>query len=89
MDILILQVLNALFYAAILYLIASGFTLIFGVMGIANMAHGSFYAVGAFVTAVCAYACIHAFLRFVERIGFAPFVAYRLLLGGVLLWMFV
>lgn len=51
MDILILQVLNALFYAAILYLIASGFTLIFGVMGIANMAHGSFYAVGAFVTA--------------------------------------
>ena len=51
MDIFILQVLNALFYASILYLIASGFTLIFGVMGIANMAHGSFYAVGAFVTA--------------------------------------
>ena len=46
-------------------------------------------AVGALVTAVCAYACIHAFLRFVERIGFAPFVAYRLLLGGVLLWLFV
>jgi branched-chain amino acid transport system permease protein len=50
-DILILQFLNALFYAAILYLIASGFTLIFGVMGIVNMAHGSFYALGAFVTA--------------------------------------
>ena len=46
-------------------------------------------AVGAFVTAVCAYACIHAFLRLVERIGFAPFVAYRLVLGGVLLWLFV
>ena len=51
MDIFILQVLNALFYAAILFLIASGLTLIYGVMGIVNMAHGSFFALGAFVTA--------------------------------------
>ena len=46
-------------------------------------------AAGAFVTAVCAYACIHAFLRLVDRIGFAPFVAYRLVLGAVLLWLFL
>ena len=46
-------------------------------------------AVGALVTAVCAYACIHAFLRLVDRVGFAPFVAYRLVLGAVLLWIFV
>ena len=45
--------------------------------------------VGALVAAACAYACIHAFLRFVARIGFAPFVAYRLVLGTVLLWLFV
>lgn len=44
---------------------------------------------GAFIAAVCAYACIHAFLRLVARIGFAPFVAYRLVLGAVLLWIFV
>ena len=44
---------------------------------------------GAFVATVCAYACIHAFLRLVERIGFAPFVAYRVVLGAVLLWLFV
>ncbi len=44
--------------------------------------------VGALVAAVCAYACIHAFLRLVSRIGFAPFVAYRLILGTVLLWLF-
>jgi len=44
--------------------------------------------VGAFVAAVCAYACIHAFLRLIARIGFAPFVAYRLVLGTVLLWLF-
>ena len=44
---------------------------------------------GALVAAVCTYACIHAFLRVVARIGFAPFVAYRLVLGAVLLWLFV
>ena len=45
-------------------------------------------ALGAAFAAVCAYACIRAFLRLVERIGFAPFVAYRLVLGTVLLWLF-
>src|SRR5438132_765046 len=50
-EILALQVLNSLFYAAVLFLIAAGFSLIFGVMGIVNMAHGSFYALGAYVTA--------------------------------------
>ena len=43
---------------------------------------------GTLVAALCAYACIHAFLRLVARIGFAPFVAYRLVLGAVLLWHF-
>ena len=46
-------------------------------------------AAGALVTAACAYACIHVFLRLVDRIGFAPFVAYRLVLGGVLFWIFI
>src|SRR2546423_14902723 len=51
MDILIIQILNSLFYASVLFLIAAGLSLIFGVMRIVNMAHGTFYAVGAFVTA--------------------------------------
>ena len=46
-------------------------------------------AAGAMVAAICAYACIHVFLRLVERIGFAPFVIYRLVLGGVLFWAFI
>jgi branched-subunit amino acid ABC-type transport system permease component len=51
MDALVVQVLNALFYASILFLIASGLSLIYGVMGIVNMAHGSLFALGAFLTA--------------------------------------
>ncbi|MGH8706596.1 MAG: branched-chain amino acid ABC transporter permease [Burkholderiales bacterium] len=51
MEIVALQVLNSLSYAAVLFLIAAGLSLIFGVMGIVNMAHGSFYALGAYVTA--------------------------------------
>jgi branched-chain amino acid transport system permease protein len=50
-SILIVQILNSLFYASVLFLIAAGLSLIFGVMRIINMAHGSFYAVGAFATA--------------------------------------
>jgi branched-chain amino acid transport system permease protein len=49
--ILIIQVLNALFYAAVLFLIAAGLSLIYGVMRIVNLAHGTFYALGAYVTA--------------------------------------
>jgi branched-chain amino acid transport system permease protein len=50
-SILIIQILNSLFYASVLFLIAAGLSLIFGVMRIVNMAHGTVYAVGAFVTA--------------------------------------
>ena len=51
MSILAIQILNSLFYASVLFLIAAGLSLIFGVMRIVNMAHGTFYAVGAFATA--------------------------------------
>ena len=51
MDILVIQILNSIFYASILFLIAAGLSLIFGVMQIVNLAHGSFYALGAYVTA--------------------------------------
>ena len=46
---LITQTLNGLFSAALLFLIASGLTLIFGVMRIVNIAHGSFYMLGVYV----------------------------------------
>src|SRR5919108_5086863 len=46
---LITQTLNGLFSAALLFLIASGLTMTFGVMRIVNIAHGSFYMLGAYV----------------------------------------
>ena len=48
---LTIQILNSLLYASVLFLIAAGLSLIFGVMRIVNLAHGSLYAVGAYVTA--------------------------------------
>src|ERR1051325_6048468 len=51
MDILIIQILNSLLYASVLFLIAAGLSLIFGAMNIVNLAHGSLYAVGAYVAA--------------------------------------
>ena len=45
----ITQTLNGLFSAALLFLMASGLTLVFGVMRIVNIAHGSFYMLGVYV----------------------------------------
>jgi branched-chain amino acid transport system permease protein len=50
-DTLLTQILNSLFYASNLFLIASGLSLVYGVMRIVNMAHGNLYAVGAYVAA--------------------------------------
>ncbi|MEQ5836957.1 undecaprenyl-diphosphate phosphatase [Marinobacter sp. NFXS9] len=41
--------------------------------------------IGAGVSFVSALLCIHLFLRFLEKLGFLPYVIYRLLLGAVLL----
>ncbi len=45
------QVLNGLQYAALLFLLSSGLTLVFGVLNVINLAHGAFYMVGAFAAA--------------------------------------
>ncbi len=44
-----IQCLNSLQYGLLLFLVASGLTLIFGIMGVINLAHGSFYMVGAYM----------------------------------------
>jgi branched-chain amino acid transport system permease protein len=45
----ILQTLNGISYSALLFLVASGFTLTFGLMRIVNMAHGAYYLIGGYV----------------------------------------
>lgn len=51
MTIFVIQILNSFFYAAVLFLIAAGLSLIYGVMRIVNLAHGALYALGAYVSA--------------------------------------
>ena len=46
---LVIQTLNGIQYGLLLFLIASGLTLVFGIMGIINLAHGSFYMIGAYL----------------------------------------
>jgi len=50
-ELYILAILDGLSYAAVLFLVALGMTLVFGVMNIINMAHGSFYALGGYMAA--------------------------------------
>ncbi|SRR5581483_6992704 len=45
----LIQILNSIQYGLLLFLVASGLTLIFGIMGIINLAHGSFYMIGAYM----------------------------------------
>src|ERR1700754_2203154 len=51
MDLLTLgiQLLNAIQYGTVLFLVASGLTLVFGILGVINLAHGAFYMLGAYL----------------------------------------
>ena len=49
MDILVLSVLNGISFGLILFLLSSGLSLILGVMGILNLAHGALYMIAAYV----------------------------------------
>ena len=51
----VVQTLNGLTLAGIMFLVSSGFTLVFGVMRITNLAHGAIYLLGGYI----AYSAIH------------------------------
>ncbi|WP_420398447.1 branched-chain amino acid ABC transporter permease [Marinovum algicola] len=53
---LVEQTLNGLQFGVMLFLMAAGLTLVFGVMGLINLAHGSLYMIGAFAAAAMAQA---------------------------------
>ncbi len=54
MMLFVLATLDGFSYAALVFMVACGLSLIFGVMRILNLAHGGFYAVGAYTAASCA-----------------------------------
>lgn len=45
----LIQLLNGIQYGLLLFMLAAGLTLIFGIMGVVNLAHGSFYMLGAYL----------------------------------------
>src|ERR1700757_4987006 len=48
MELLVAQLLNGLVYGVLLFLMAAGLSLIFGMMNVVSLAHGSFFMLGAF-----------------------------------------
>lgn len=76
----LIQTLNALQYGLLLFLVASGLTLIFGIMGIINLAHGSFYMLGAYLAFALTSATGSLFLAILLGIPLA------LAFGALLEW---
>ncbi|MGC8908359.1 MAG: branched-chain amino acid ABC transporter permease [Desulfomonilaceae bacterium] len=81
LSIIFAQAVSGLCRAMILFLLASGLTLVFGVMRVVNFAHGSFYMVGAYL----AYSLTQYFASSPDRFWVALLIAPCLvsLLGGV------
>lgn len=56
---------------------------------VASISDINFLMLGALIAAISAYACIHFFLKLLEKISMMPFVIYRMVLGALLLLLFV
>jgi branched-chain amino acid transport system permease protein len=84
---LLIQCLNALQYGLLLFLVASGLTLIFGIMGVINLAHGSFYMIGAYMAYALAPVMAAAFGGgFISTL--LAGIVLAVVLGYVLEWAF-
>lgn len=79
----LVQCLNAVQYGLLLFLVASGLTLIFGIMGVINLAHGSFYMIGAYMAFVLAPLFGDQFL-----LQLLTGVLLSALFGFILEWLF-
>jgi branched-chain amino acid transport system permease protein len=83
----LIQCLNAVQYGLLLFLVASGLTLIFGIMGVINLAHGSFYMIGAYMAYALAPAVSASFGgEFFSTLAVG--LVLSVLLGYVLEWAF-
>jgi len=78
-----IQAMNGIQYGLLLFLVASGLTLIFGIMGVINIAHGSFYMIGAYLA--------WSFMGWIGNFWLGLFVGVvvAFLLGLVLEFLFI
>jgi branched-chain amino acid transport system permease protein len=83
MDLVLIQVLNGLQYGLLIFLAASGLTLIFGIMGIINLSHGSFYMLGAYLSLTLTSLTGDIFLSLALGIPIA------FLFGAAIEWLFI
>src|SRR4051812_47205159 len=79
----LIQLLNGVQYGLLLFLVSSGLTLVFGIMGIINIAHGSFYMIGAYL----AWSLTGALGNF--WIALPAGIALSVVIGMVLEWLVI
>jgi len=82
-SLLIAQLLNGLQYGVMLFLLAAGLTLVFGIMSFVNLAHGSLYMLGAYAAAVVG---VHTGSF---TLGVLAAIATGVVVGAVLEWVAV
>src|SRR3982751_5451380 len=85
---LAIQLLNGVQYGLVLFLVASGLTLIFGILGVINLAHGAFYMIGAYLAyALAPWAAQHLGGGFFTAILIG--LVLSVLFGYLLEWGFI
>jgi branched-chain amino acid transport system permease protein len=82
-EVFLIQLLNSVQYGLLLFLVASGLTLIFGIMGIINLAHGSFYMLGAYAAFTLTSLTGNLF------VAIALGIVLAVVFGYLLEWVFV
>ena len=83
MELIFIQVLNGLQYGLLIFLAASGLTLVFGILGIINLAHGSFYMLGAYLAVTLTSGLGDVFLALI--VGLPLAFAF----GAFIEWVFI
>lgn len=83
MDLVLVQIFNGIQYGFLIFLAASGLTLVFGILGVINLAHGSFYMLGAYLALTLTELTGDVFLA--TALGIPLAVAF----GAAIEWAFV
>jgi branched-chain amino acid transport system permease protein len=83
MELVLVQILNGLQYGLLIFLTASGLTLVFGIMGVINLSHGSFYMLGAYLSLTLTSWLGDIFLALAAGIPLA------FLFGAAIEWLFI